>query len=257
MKKIVFFLPLVLVTAVIAACYYEPAKTATRGMVIAKNYFYNPSSGKYISSPENSPDTKMWFKDSMAIVESIGAIIEIDEKGHETREMKLANYTFVNLKTKSYYQYHSFTDTATIEKKFTPFNKDRLLIHTLMWNFFNHEIENTSEREMEINDTTINQVTFKRKQFIHSIHSGNENWKETTIAFYRCDKAGTIFRYGDNYSKQMECPMVKVQFIPLPPLPMSSSTLSEIVYISDTLTAQELKVFDAWEKNEKKYPIRK
>ena len=255
MKKFLFALPLFFTGFIIIACCKKPKKCHNCGVVIAKNYFYIPDSGKYINSQINSPDTKMWFKDSMAIIETYAAVIDIDYKGHETRKMVLSSYTFVDLKNEWYYQYHSFTDTATLVIQFTPHNADSVQVNTIMWTFFNRGINEVSESEMAIEDTIIDKVNYKRKQFIYPIYTKDEIWKETGIAYYRCDKTGTLFTYGDDYSKQVKCPMVKVEFLQSP-LHKSMGTLSEIVYDRNELTAEELKVFDAWEANEKKHPMK-
>jgi hypothetical protein len=53
----------------------------------------------------------------------------------------------------------------------------------------------------------------------------------------------------------MGCPLVRLDNFPSSD--PSSGSSDEIVFIRDSLTKEERKVFDAWEKNLKKYPANK
>jgi hypothetical protein len=61
-----------------------------------------------------------------------------------------------------------------------------------------------------------------------------------------------LFTYDTLLSKQVGCPLVKVYGYS--PIKKGIPTSAEINFLSDTLSKNELKIFDAWEKNEKKTP---
>lgn len=250
-----FIALLILCFFFLVGCINKSKQCSSCGTVIARNYYYDTSNNKYKTSEFYSPSTKMWFKDSAAIVKTMGFVIDTDTNGYTSTEMKLAYYTYIDLTNKGFYQYNSFTDTATIIKKFTITDSNSLQVESVMWGFYDLPIKKSEENLKILSDTAVEGVKYKRKSFVNSFQGRNDSvFKNTVVAYYRCDKTGTLFRYGDNFSEEEPCPMVRIEFLPLPPLSLQS--LLEVEFISDKLTPEELKVFNAWEQNAKKYPVK-
>jgi hypothetical protein len=223
--------------------------------VIAKQYDYDSVENRYVTSEFYSPSTKILYKDSTVIVKAMGLVIITDTSGHTTTEVKLAYYTYIDLTNKSFYQYSSFTDTATITTKFTVTDSNKSQVETVLWSFYDLPIKQADSFFKILPDTSITGVIYKRKSFIQEFIGRNDRlFKNTIVGYYRCDKMKTLFRYGENFSKEEPCPFVRAEFFSLPLLPRSKS-LMEVEFVSDTLTSEELKVFDAWKKNAKKYPV--
>lgn len=239
------------------ACATVGRKNGNCGTVIAKQYDYDSVKKRYVTSELYSPSTKMYFKDSAVIVKTMGLVIGTDTNGHTHTEVKLAYYTYIDLTKKGFYQYNSFTDTATIINKFTVTDSNSLQIESIMWSFYDLPIKQIGDFFEILTDTSIAGVTYKRKSFLQEFHGRNDSiFKNTIVGYYRCDKLQTLFRYGENFSKEEPCPLVRVEFFPLPPLLPWWKSLMEVEFVSDTLTPEELKVFSGWEQNAKKYPVK-
>ncbi|HET9433559.1 MAG TPA: hypothetical protein VFO37_07365, partial [Chitinophagaceae bacterium] len=58
----------------------------------------------------------------------------------------------------------------------------------------------------------------------------------------------------ENLAKKLGCPVVRIDHLPSPEYPMPIS--SEIHFLRDSLTKEEIKIFEAWKKNMKKNPIK-
>ena len=196
-----------------------------------------------------APDMKIWYKDNL-VIEEIKTVKITDTSEGITKEVNVAYYLFIDTKSKVFYNYSSFSDTAKILNKYS--QADTMEIPGLGgWRFYASHDLNAIESPRFLADTTINYIVYKRVQLIVK----GKNTLTTVIGYLRCDKKGTMFQIDKNFSKKMGCPMVRVDYLASPQDPLSVST--EIVFINDSLSKAELKVFEAWEKNMKKYPVSK
>jgi hypothetical protein len=187
-----------------------------------------------------SISSKIWYKDSLSIQEVPQTNFTEDEKGHKTREDFISHYVFIDPRTKSFYYYKNFSDTAKIIKKYS--GTDSFFVHG-GWNFYADKNIVDGGWPVPLSDTVINQVSYKRVKFKRSFGQKEFN----SIGYFRCDKKGTLFKMDKSYSEKLGCPMVKIDnFLPgRGQLAISN----EVDFLADTLSAKELKVFDAWEKN--------
>ena len=189
---------------------------------------------------------KVWRKDSLAIEEVKSLKIVSDDKG--TRQTTvLEGFRFNNLRSKTVYEYKTFSDTATLSRKY--FLDDSSVSIQGGWNFrFKRNVEFSKSPE-HLNDTLIDRVIFKRLRVYV------KNSKIFMDCYFRCDKKNTFFTHDLLLSKKVGCPLVK--FLTYSPIRKNPGQSAEISFLSDSLTNEELKVFDAWEKNLKKYPVNK
>ncbi|MEI9944860.1 MAG: hypothetical protein WDN26_11630 [Chitinophagaceae bacterium] len=177
--------------------------------------------------------------------------MDIDEYGHEKKEALVNKYTFMDLRKKSYYEYANFSDTAAINDKYlhpsSGKSKDG-------WHFFSEEDVIDPENREFITDTIINGVKYKRAKSFSIVNGTSGEEKIIKTGYFRCDKKETFFSMDKPLSRIVGYPMLRLDsYSPSTQIALSQ----EIEFISDKLTAKELKVFEAWEKNAKENPINK
>lgn len=192
-------------------------------------------------------DSKIWYKDSLAIEAITLTRFITDTSGKQTFETIIKHYVYMDPRTKSFYYYKNFSDTAKIIKKYAgidSFERDG------GWNFYSEKNIEFTGIPAVLSDTIIEHVNYKRVKF----NTKKEKYNYTSIGFFRCDKMGTMFKLDKVYSDKIQCPLVKVYDFPKDG---GRGMSKEINFISDTLTENELKVFNAWEKNAKHNPIKK
>ncbi len=79
-------------------------------------------------------DIKVWYKDSLVILQSLLINIE-NENGIRKSNVVVDHYIFLDLKTRSFYEYKNFSDTAKFTKKYT--QPDSVLIPSC-WSFYKY-----------------------------------------------------------------------------------------------------------------------
>ena len=214
------------------------------GIVQEKTNFY-AADGK----PRFSDIIQVWYKDSVAI-EKINSInIVTDTANVTTIHYTVLLYRYIDLRSKTLYDYENFSDTAKIINK-------AVLPDSVMrdngWSFYSNKIPQIQGIPESLNDTIIDNITYKRAKF-NFLH--DDPGKGFMIGYFRCDGKGIMFSLEKSYSRKLNCTMTKFfDFHYGTKVPYASK---EVDFISDTLTEEELKVFESWEKNEKKYPVYK
>jgi len=237
------FLPFCLVSCHIAK------KCSNCGEIILKNRFYNDRTNTYVKSEAFGEDIPIWYKDDLSIQKIMRLYINIDTNSIETRKLVVDRYTFIDRRTKSFYHYHSFSDTARFDSVYTLPDS----VPIIGWNYYyTHHLPFT-EPPKELPDTTINDLDYKRIKLINTIKiNDSTTFKRISICYFRCG-IKTMFSLDTRLSEKMGCPMVWYQSLPNSQdrFPLSM----EIEFVANKLNAEELKVFAAWEKNEKLHPV--
>ena len=196
--------------------------------------------------PLLATDYRIWYKDSLVIEEIKLIRFMTDTAGKKSTDVTVTHYTFVDLKSKSFYDYKNFSDSAGMVKKYS--QPDSIPVNG-GWNFyFKRDVEYIGSPQI-VDDTIMSEIRYKRVKF--NTQKGKNVY--ISIGYFRCDKIGSMFKFDYSYSDKMGCPLVKIDEFPVT---KGNRMGAEIDFISDTLSEKELKVFDSWEKNEKKYPVR-
>jgi hypothetical protein len=192
---------------------------------------------------------KIWYKDSMAIEEN--AILQsfTDSKNRRSRQVKILNYRFNDLRNRVIYVYGSFSDTARLISKYL--FEDTTVKNTGGWGFNQSRRVNYVGNPQPLSDTIIRGIKYER---LKSLAEANNVTYKVTL-YFRCDRPNSIFSFESHFSKNKGCPCVK--FINQMPDDRNGALIEEIDFLRDTLSIQELKVFDAWEQNAKANPARK
>jgi hypothetical protein len=250
--RLVFLLSFFVSVVTILSCIPKK-KYKNCGLVVYKTLFYEPSLKKYIPAEIYGPETKIWYKDSAVIFKIMGVKLPNTTNGIETtkRDVVLMHYIYLDLTKMLFYKYASFSDTAQIVQSYNQLQSDTVL-YGVTWKFYERRsIPHTKPFEI-IADTMIDGKIFKRVKII--VNRQNDSTQTNTmVAYFDCSRKGNIFQINKGLSDSLGCPMVAVYTLSTADNPITLA--AELEFISDKLTYEELKVFDAWEKNVKKYPV--
>ena len=219
----------------------EPAIKQPSGILSLKTEFYDTSGNSIFMAP-----MKIWYYDSVAIEELVTIKSVTDTFKKTTVSIIPEAYRYIDLKNNSWYVYKTFTDTSRIVKS-------GVLPDTSFpdggWTFYANNLPMKAEPGI-LPDTMIGKIKYKRIKFSR-LNSPLSN--SYIIGYLRCDNKGNLFSLEKDYSKKVNCTMTKFYEFKGDALkPFASSQLD---FLSDTLSEKELKVFTAWKKNERNYPV--
>ena len=208
------------------------------GILTRKIQFYNSSGQQIYLAP-----MKIWYLDSVAIEELGIANIVTDTFKRTTISFIPRAYKYIDLRTKSWYDYTTFSDTSQI------INKG--ILDTLFpeggWAFYTNSVRMKSKPEA-LPDTMIAAITYKRVKF-----SPLKSRPTYMIGYLRCDNKGKLFSLEKDFSYRVNCVMTRCdEFKEGASRPFASS---ELEFLSDTLSEKEAKVFSALDKNQRNNPV--
>lgn len=190
----------------------------------------------------------MWFKDSLFIQQVRSPQIHTDEKNIKTYSSKPLMSVYIDLSNKVLYHYKNLSDTAQIFSK-------QVLPDSMMyygWTFYSEKLRQIEGEPEAISDTAIDNVVYKRAKF-HFVH--NNPIDNFQIGYFRCDEKGLMFSLEKSYSQKLGCSMSKFIDYRYKNGIWNSYASIEVKYVADTLTKEQLAVFNAWEKNAKEHPV--
>jgi hypothetical protein len=237
-------------TVVFILSCFSQKKVNNSGIVLFKSLFYKPLEKKYLYNEFVIPAIKVWFKDSTVILRMMGVSKDFNNGKLVKAKLIIDNYTYIDLTKMVFYKYNSFTDTASIVQSYNKAQSDTLYWGTRFYKDVNLSYILSFEN---LTDTIIAGRNIKRIKMMEDFEKDSANIT-TSIAYFDCGMQGTIFQINKSLSKYAGCPMVGYYILPSEKNPNARAT--EIEFIVNTLTTEELKIFDAWEKNAKKYPVK-
>jgi hypothetical protein len=252
------------------------------GIVIVKFEVFDSSQNKFVHA-KGQPDLRIYYKDSIVIIPSVGSISS-EENGVETKyEEKDLYYTYVNLRSKkitgmsaytkdslyfskynaTYYEYPAFSKDSFFTKKYM--NLDTAGART--WGFF---FERNEKSKPEVTDSTtsikdklspiilpdtlINGISLHREK--HTNYDKEGKIASISIPYYRCDIQDWMLIFIKKNEKG--CLVTRIDFTLLNTNTKQLDWVSQqYEFLSRKLTTEEIAVFSAWEKNEKNYPVTK
>ncbi len=212
-----------------------------------KSQFYD-TVGNGFSKPFMIFKEKIWYKDSMAIESVSSQNIITDTNMKTTEQLIIIHYRFSDLRSRLVYEYKNFSDTAAIIQKYS---YDDTIPILGGWNFKWLRKTDYNGTPEALPDTNIDNISYKRIR-LSKITPDNSY---AVICYFRCEQKGTVFNFDPSLSEKVGCPLVKKYYFSLSQKGKANS--SEINFLSNRFTTEELKVFDAWEKNIKQYPVSK
>ncbi len=191
----------------------------------------------------------IWYRDSTAIMEI--KTVSFDTKyGQATvRKDTIMHYLYMDLRTMSFYQYGTFTDTAQLQKSY--WQPDSLYIDG-GWNFYYDKNIVMIDKPELLHDTTINNIDYKRIKFV-SLE--NQKLGAYSIGYLRCDIGRSIFSNEKIYSDSINCCLMKTEHFQNKT--NIKGAMQGIEFLRDSLNTEEIKVFDTWEQYAKEHPPKK
>ncbi len=237
MNRFLIFISFTFSIAVLSNC--KSVGNISRGEAIERICtFWNPTHKTPILE-------KAWYQDSIGITQICGFFSE--ESGtSKTFAIRTIGYRFVDLRKMWAYEYGSFTDTATITRKFRCTDSAQ---YPGGWNFANRTPIAVDTFQL-LSDTVIKAVTYKRCKISYIF---NET-RFDGIGLSCCDKKRTYFQIDTAMSNRMGCPFVYIRAYPkINPV---SGMDTEVKFISDNFPDSVRTVFSAWKKNESLYPVK-
>lgn len=191
---------------------------------------------------------KVWFRDSF-IIEEIKSTSIISINNTTSIKRFVDHYTFVDLRNGFYYDYKSFFDTAALIRKYSRYDKN--LIFGI--DFYGSAKIKSSSPVQPITDTTVNKIFYKRyKVFLKPLDSNNTS-PVIAIVYSRPDLTNFLLDSRKGLDIDVSFPITRMDYLPTKETPLILSFETE--FLADTLSANELKVFKAWEKNAKEHPV--
>ncbi len=225
-------------------------KSSKCGVVTFNPLFYYPDKKKYLYNENIQPNYTVWYKDNSVIVQVKGISTESENGVTVKKKILVLYYTFIDLRKMLFYQYRNFSDTAVILRSYSLAQAD-----SLFWGprFYKKNDISNIQSFIKLADTIIDDKVFKRQKMVERITGDNDSF-QTSIGYFDCTRQGTLFQINKSISEYVGCPMVGYYLLPTQKYPTPPAT--EIKFISEELKINEIRVFDAWEKNEKKYPVK-
>jgi hypothetical protein len=207
---------------------------------------YDTTSNQFLSPFLEIPQ-KIWYKDSLVIEEVCSVSRITDTLNITIQKIVLDHYRFNDLRTRTVYEYGSFSDTAKIIRKYSLDDDTKMYGG---WNFkFKRKLEYVNPPEV-LPDTLIDEINYKR----YRLNMPIKNRIVVAICYFRCDIHETMFTFDPALSKMAGCPLVKT--FTFSPAKDDTPTSSEIQFISDSLNEKELKILNVWENNAKSNPVK-
>lgn len=235
---------------------YSIKKRQNSGSVLLKHRVRDPQTGEFVL-PAYERDRKVWYMDSLIIGEGAHVDIENDQRGNSIWNAYVGEYTFIDLRTKSYYEYLTFSDTAKIVDSYFEAEGGG---NKRGWKFFSSNVLFPIGKTVNLSDTIMDGISYKRIQTIDSVkvpHGEDQKVKDSTqiqlrIGYLRCDLPTSIFSMDKSVEKRLGCQVIRFDQIAL----SNQSVIStQIEFLPERLTEKEIRVFNAWKTNMKKYPI--
>lgn len=205
--------------------------------------------------PEYERDTRSLCYDSLIIVERQRLNIHRHNGKQTSWNVDVIGYTFIDLRTKSFYEYDTFSDTATIKDSYIQPASGRVKGG---WNFFD-----APKKAVKINialpDTVLNGVLVERIKNIYYTDLSETEASGERIIYLACKSPAPFFFLEKIEGEKSKCPIIRRDILSCVPSSNCSKTIKgfeEIEVFKSTLSFAEMKVFKAWKKNSLLYPAK-
>lgn len=221
------------------------------GVVIEGVKYWDSTLKEFVRYPyKNMTALVVLYKDS-SVIEIVNRYVYVEANGKPiTSTPKLQHYKFIDLRTRSFYEYATFSKDSLFKRKYTLPDS----INFYGWNFYKYSRQISNKNVEYQSDTIIEGNVYKRIKSWEIIKRNEVEFEQQYIVYLSCDKKGTIFHFDRFFEEEqnLNCPIIMYEKIE-PSTGFHSK--GEIKYLDRKLTRKELRVFKAWQKNAKKYPV--
>lgn len=222
-----------------SGCYPKKVK---QGVVIVNSYIIGP--GNVLSDSSLKISYKILFKENKSVQEVPHISFTSDSAGEKT-SVKIKHYSYLDLNANVCYNYWTFSDTATAFKQYSDI--DSVEVDGGRNFLSNKKFE--YESSMNLADTVVSGKTYGRVRLDKKINNNDVYF----ILYVDCARKNSLIKLFKLLSDSLGCPIVRDETYVKGKMFM----IRELKFVSDELSSEELRVFEAWEKNAKKTLVNK
>lgn len=223
-------------------------QNSINGVAVLRTKVWNDKLKKYVSQ-DHTADMKIWYKDSCLIYHTTPTICEV--MGEDTTYVNdvgktLDMYTFQNGHS-MLWEYTDFSAAARMRMSAQFNDSVGWSVNNLVALAFEEDV---LRHPMEsLPDTVIDHVLYKRvKNESIRLWQDPEEDEYTVIGYMRCDKKDLPFRLNKRFDDKMGCILTRIEYKINNRSPWF---LIELDFQADQLSADEVSIFNSWEKNAK------
>jgi hypothetical protein len=194
----------------------------------------------FLGADERLPPFKMsitiMYKNNLSIQE-VPVINFFKDSSGEKSSVEIKHYSYLDADKNLCLNYKTFSDTAKVWKQYS--NIDSVMVDG-GWNFLSNK---KFEYDSSINlpDTVTSGITYGRIR-LYKRRNGSDMYFDL---YTNCAKKNTLIKF---FSENLGCPIVRVETY----IKSKIFMIRELEFVSDRLSPEELRVFEAWEKNAKR-----
>lgn len=238
----------ILLTLYFFSCSPSTTKKIMCGKFLHEIRILDSSSNKLII-PKDSKDSYILFKDSLIIEEVMGMNLSTNEFGVKTIEIYPERYTFINMRNKSIYEFSNFSDTAKLIDSYTEKNSKG----KFNWLFYKYSDSVNFNEISKLTDTVMDSKNYSRFIISNSqIQNKKLDYTILTRYYTDCNEKDIFLTLHKRISENTKCAVLQSDVIYVDAKILYHHNL---VKKATTLSSEELKVFDAWEKYSYKHPV--
>ena len=191
-----------------------------------------------------------WYNDSLVIEEVLKSVTSSNNGVETGFNYEVVVYYFIDLRNKSIYEYPTFSAGSMFKRKYKMTDSTKL---EYGWSFFSVPKETFQDNFELLPDTMISGIKYKRAK---SFTLDKIKRVDTIIYtnYFREDKKGSFFDIDKTAGQKLQIhyPLVLMEiFSPKE----NFKEKIEINFLPRNLNNEELKVFAAWKKNAKLFPV--
>ncbi|MDB5195756.1 MAG: hypothetical protein JWP88_126 [Flaviaesturariibacter sp.] len=217
------------------------------GSIIFKYRIFD-SKAQSFKVPDYNGDSRYLYKDSF-FIGNIQLTTIKDLNGKEvSRNTTISRYVFADLRKRHFYNYKTFSDTASLLKSFMPDHSGKV---DDGWKFFISNSQINKNDMTPLPDTIMYGAVYKRlKGYSNDINNEGVANRSERVAYYRCDIKGAPLSLDNDFSRQNGCPVLRLEYIQ-----KDIHYYVDVEYRPGKFTPEEEKVFSAWENYAKEHPV--
>jgi|GEM_PF-3246179 len=228
---------LVLIQFILAGCSQAQDANKTEGVVKAFQHVYN---GDQNGLPSFTISYRIWYRGNTSIQEIPIVNFVQDTLGKTSVTVAITHYSYINPDTETYCSFPQMSLGLKDIKYFSEI--DSVLKDGALDLYSDQPFE--YEKIVRMRDTLENGVEYQRYRVLKTINNINVEIE----SYLRCDKKGTIVTFLKSISDSLKCPIVKTNVYENGQL----ASVGEFEYLSNTLSSDEIRIFDLLEAGKQK-----
>ncbi|MET0392488.1 MAG: hypothetical protein ABW019_05075 [Chitinophagaceae bacterium] len=251
MKNRIIFLLVLFLSGTILVSWRYKSDCKNCGIAVLSIKVWNAAAGKYVSKDYRN-DIKIWYKDTFLIYHTRPTVSEATGNRSYVADVgkTLDTYTFQNGHSRLW-EYADFSAAAPVKMSASFNGTTGWSVNNLAPIAFGEELFKLPMENLP--DTVIDQVVYKRVKNEHiKLYNDPDADEYSFIGYLRCDKKDLPFRLNKKFDEKMGCTLTRIEYRINK---VSLWFLIELDFVADQLSAEEVAIFDSWEKNAQQDPV--